>query len=762
MAVLTEERKLLLDKLYNLRSDDSIIITGLKTEISDLEKAKSTSEEEKKQEEENKEKYNNELAIFTNQADTFLNSFSEFDDSSFESLKDVGVDVPVGTLLAKLRDKMPTHKGEIDHQITTSLRAIAEKESEIDKLINELEDAESRLNTAEADQSKLNLLLNDILVLKNNSYNRDFVKSVLDAFKVFTEEEILVLEFLILFPENGLIEYDQNYPTEEHKNPFTVEENVEKNEQNDYSVEQNIINQPVEIVNDTPTAVQEPSETPVIEENEPTLEVAAPIVNDIPTIENMNVENEPTSQIENQVEEPIIPTPLATTADNIFNPDFTDFVQAPVEEYITPETPVSNDEEPNNNNDVEITRLELLGVEIDKIPEANKDEIIKKILETDEKIITQNLNLLKSLNVPASHLYDIKDGFMYLTDSELSRKIDILKSRQISDDTITNELLNWNFTESYQTFAERIEALETTEEKITDQNIGKLKSDIVSYYVKILKLSEQGIELEDKEIRNNEAVLMNSPYVTTDADILKNHSIKLVRKNGKFALETFWKTPTELTSAIETLYEADLSKLIETNPEILGKNPISLLRRIKYCQEQNIPIVDENNQYYKYIYDELEFQKAFGNAVLPNLISTKEQIPNVIGNSDYIKILIDYLDAYYQSPQLEKIDFENSELLNEYNKIITSLPTTLKAQIINENIYNVSGTLISKSKLERNIAVLVDMLSKQNQAIDGLEREIILTAAMYNLHVTTENLDKIASSCLGFNKTSKRMGGLAA
>lgn len=775
MVGLTEERELLLDKLYNLRSDESIIITGIKAEIETLEQSKKVTEEEKRQEEKNKEDFNVELATFTNQADIFLNKFSEFDNSSFESLKDVGVDVPVGTLLAKLRDAMPNHKGEIDSKISSAIRTINEKEAEINRLISELESAQDRLSSAEATKGKINLLLNDILVLNNNSYNRDFVKSVLDDFKVFTEEEMLVLEFLILFPENGLIEYDRTYANKEHKNPFITEIEV-KEEQPIAEVTPETVTEEVQ----NETQIEESSIEPVIAEVEVESEVEVnnvPLEEPIsseeeniiapsePTVEETPIEEEVVADVKVENVDPIIPVPVSPISDNIFSPDFNSFVTAPDEPSTAIEEMINNNfqEQTTSQTSQVEENLKSLGVEIEKINSVDKEQVLKLLSTTDEKVISKNLNILKGLNIPSTHIYAIKDGFMYLTDSELSRKIDILKSRKISDEAITNEILNWNFTESYQTFAERIEALETTEEKLTDQNIGKLKSDIINYYSKILNLSEQGIELDDKEIRNNEAVLMNSPYVIADSEILKNHSIKLVRKNGKFALETFWKTPAELTASIETMVEADLSKLIETNPEILAKNTQSLLRRIKYCQENNISVMDDNNQYYKYIYDELEFQKSFGAVKLPTLNNNNEQIPNIIGNSDYVKILVDYLDSYYNNiTEFKEINFENNELLAEFNKIISGLPSTLKAQIVDDEVYNVSGTLISKSKAERNIAILVDMLSKQNQVIDGLEREIILTATMYSLYTPVENLNKIAGNCLGFNETSKRIGGLAA
>ena len=155
----------------------------------------------------------------------------------------------------------------------------------------------------------------------------------------------------------------------------------------------------------------------------------------------------------------------------------------------------------------------------------------------------------------------------------------------------------------FEIMKDRIEALKTTGNELTEKNVGDLKADIIGFYKNILTLSDLGFELDDKEIRNYKVVLENSPYIALDAELLKNHLIKLVQKNGKYAMNVFWKSPKELALSIEALEEAGLSSLIDQNPEVLATNCENVIRRTNYCLQNNMPICenDDETDYCNYI-----------------------------------------------------------------------------------------------------------------------------------------------------------------
>lgn len=735
MADITSENVILLDKLYNLRGDDSIITTKIQEEIDNINNKINDTTNEKSNEVQNKLSLENQLDIFTTQASMFLENFSTYDNSSFEALKEVDIDIELGSILAKLRQSVPTHKEEIKNDIAASETRINDYTSNIEELNRELTKSKIELEDAEEVKTRLNNLLNDIILNSNDSYNRGYVKKVLDDLNVFSDEEKTSLEYLILFPESGLAEFDSTYSTRSHKNPFLTEE------------EPKLVKDEPEIIEKT---IEDKIEEP-IEENK---------------IEDNQVEEEKTYDIHELIEEPIKEETFTPIIEPIKEPEINIAIPTVEEES----TPIVEEKTPKDNYEELKKDLEKLNINYTKIKKEDYDNVMYLLSNTEQGVLALNAELLRTIEVPENVMYKYiaPYNYMYLADAELSKKISLIRSKGINDRKIKEELIRGNFTYSLSVMKDRIEALKTTGNELSEKNVGDLKADIIGFYKNILTLSDLGFELDDKEIRNYKVVLENSPYIALDAELLKNHLIKLVQKNGKYAMNVFWKSPKELALSIEELEEAGLSGLIEQNPEVLATNCDNVIRRTNYCLENNMPICenDDETDYCNYIVNPLDFYRTFENVSLPSIPSTKENndlIANLAPNKDYVNLLLESLNTYYQEPEnLHDIEFKDKELENTYKELTSRISSTLNCTSETDKVYEISNINISKTKLSRNLRVVLDALADKNQPVAGLENEIILTCALYNTKIPKEQLQTIAKNCLGNIKSFKELGGLAA
>ena len=211
MSKLTQEKIDVLDKLYNIKGEKSVVTAAIKTKIEKKEADIATTTTEKDSVIEQQVELEKELQLFIEQTDKFLATFGNFDNTSFSSFQSIGIDLAIGDALATLRQKAPGHEDNLEDRI----KSLKEKVQELSEKIASIEEKKNEfiatLNSAEEAKEKLNDLIEDILRNDNDAYPRKYVKDVLESLCYFSAEEITMLEFLILFKEEGLQEYDDGY-----------------------------------------------------------------------------------------------------------------------------------------------------------------------------------------------------------------------------------------------------------------------------------------------------------------------------------------------------------------------------------------------------------------------------------------------------------------------------------------------------------------------------------------------------------------------
>ena len=583
-------------------------------------------------------------------------------------------------------------------------------------------------------------------------------------FNLFEKNEIKELTKIIMFPDDGLFEYAKNYDKRlangeislDNQSSVTEENNIEEikpiedispseetEEENNESSTAEIYKEEITSSETTPD-VEEPS----VEDNQ---EEIINITNDDSTSEidlsslNNSSENEEPKELEEETEETTIDSE-PTTIIPIIEPD-----PEPVEESIE-------------------EFLEKIGLSIQKFTDYNEtpvSEIMAYLNQIDRTLIERNYEILRSLNVDEETIYKYFQNILYLADSDLNNKITILRAKGINDKIITQNLneLKSCFRLSYEEFQKRINAIETMDGSLTEENAYLLSYDVALYEENLSLLNDAGYDMSEEEKRNFCYVLSTSINTKEIIEILKNYLISITRKNGKYALGVLWQKPYNLLTGIDDLIEYNLENIIATNPEVLATNIDNIIRRVKYCEENGIPVSEEGAtvSYFDYILNQERFTKKFGQVELPTLANRHEinqilaEIISAKENREELHKLSEILKDYYASTKMySKIEL-NAEQEQELSSLLQKMTNNLKAELIGKNTYKLNNLYISKNKLERHLAIFLSHKEELNNQ-DNYENEILLMAALYNMRQDEGNLQKFVTETLGFNRNDANGG----
>ena len=767
MAQLSQNTIRLLDRLFNLKGEDNVIIKRIKDEISTTENEMTVTTQEKNNNEVQKNELQGKLTVFQNQSDSFKAVFEGIDDATFASLREIGIEFEISKMLSTIEEKAPDYIASLNDQINEYGKKIEDNEHKIEELTNNLENLHRNQATSEEDRLKLTSLLDQSLSsseIEREVLTVNFVKKILSLFDLFDENEIKELTKIIMFPDDGLFEYAKNYDKRlangeislDDQSSVTEENNIEEikpiedispseetEEENNESSTAEIYKEEITSSETTPD-VEEPS----VEDNQ---EEIINITNDDSTSEidlsslNNSSENEEPKELEEETEETTIDSE-PTTIIPIIEPD-PESVEESIEEF-----------------------LEKIGLSIQKFTDYNEtpvSEIMAYLNQIDRTLIERNYEILRSLNVDEETIYKYFQNILYLADSDLNNKITILRAKGINDKIITQNLneLKSCFRLSYEEFQKRINAIETMDGSLTEENAYLLSYDVALYEENLSLLNDAGYDMSEEEKRNFCYVLSTSINTKEIIEILKNYLISITRKNGKYALGVLWQKPYNLLTGIDDLIEYNLENIIATNPEVLATNIDNIIRRVKYCEENGIPVSEEGAtvSYFDYILNQERFTKKFGQVELPTLANRHEinqilaEIISAKENREELHKLSEILKDYYASTKMySKIEL-NAEQEQELSSLLQKMTNNLKAELIGKNTYKLNNLYISKNKLERHLAIFLSHKEELNNQ-DNYENEILLMAALYNMRQDEGNLQKFVTETLGFNRNDANGG----
>ncbi len=209
MTNLKQETRSLLDKLYNLKSEDSILVESIKKEYDST--VLKNDDLAKEQEFLNKKinRLINEEKVLVTEGESLIDALRNVSANNFNVvLEKLEINFNPSNLKNEVERGLPLAISKIQNEVKTSTVKLEDINNEIRNIEVKVDDLSIRKDEVVRDQTKLNEYLELSLNGQINA-TRDELTTLLAKFDL-TEEEQREAAKILMFPEDGLYEYDKN------------------------------------------------------------------------------------------------------------------------------------------------------------------------------------------------------------------------------------------------------------------------------------------------------------------------------------------------------------------------------------------------------------------------------------------------------------------------------------------------------------------------------------------------------------------------
>lgn len=210
MKNLNTEMRMLLDKLYNLRGEDSVILVSMAKEKDEAVKTKERTSKRTTELQEQIEKLTSEKEVLAKEGESFKNALETIRRDDFVNvLKELSIAFDPNELKKELDVKLPKTLEEFASEKDKAEKELVLVEDEMNKATTKIEELGIRKDEALSNQERLNKYF-ELALEGNINITRDEITSLLEKFN-FSEEEQREAAKLLMFPEDGLFEYESSY-----------------------------------------------------------------------------------------------------------------------------------------------------------------------------------------------------------------------------------------------------------------------------------------------------------------------------------------------------------------------------------------------------------------------------------------------------------------------------------------------------------------------------------------------------------------------
>ena len=285
MKTLSLETTKLLDKLYNLRGKDSVVLVEMDKQKEKAEKTLKRTTEEKGDLQDKIAKLETQYEELENQGEKLKEVLGGIDKNEFATVLDsLKINFDPEDLLAKVKENLPKTIDKVSNEQKNCEKELVAVEEEMNNAITTIQELGIRKDTAIANQDKLNEYF-DLALNGKINITRDSITSLLEQFD-FSEEEQREAAKILMFPEDSLFIYDSkiNNVDVAGKSISDVINEAKDAIIEDEKIEEEII-EPIEEVNIEESVVPEIKEEPVVEQA-----IFNPfVIEDIPVEENNEI-----------------------------------------------------------------------------------------------------------------------------------------------------------------------------------------------------------------------------------------------------------------------------------------------------------------------------------------------------------------------------------------------------------------------------------------------------------------------------------------
>lgn len=290
---ISNEAKALLDKLYNLRGEDSVILAKMNKERQEAIETGERTKNEKEVLLDKIDKLTKEEETLQEEGNKLTSLLSNINRDDFANVLDrLQIDFDPASINEKVNKMLPTTIEKVVAENKLASEELENVETEMNNAITKVEELGIRKDEALSNQAKLNEYFN--LALEGNiNITRDAITSLLEKFE-FNEDEQREAAKILMFPEDALYEYDGIYKSRDKANRKTITD-VLVEAKKESSVENKEIKETVPEVEaslETPSALEDIFDQVISENNIPEVK---------PKVEETPVLSEETSEMVTEV-----------------------------------------------------------------------------------------------------------------------------------------------------------------------------------------------------------------------------------------------------------------------------------------------------------------------------------------------------------------------------------------------------------------------------------------------------------------------------
>ena len=229
MKSSTIEVTKLLDKLYNLRGNDSVILKEMESAEEEAIRTKDRTTEEKGTLQNKIAELKEDSKNLSEQGKRLTQVLKEINKNDYEIVIDrLNIRFDPEALVKELETELPLKVEDVNNDIKTSEEALVKVEDEMSSAITTIEEIGIRRDAALDNQAKLNEYF-DLALNGNINITRESITSLLEQFG-FSEEETREAAKILMFPEDGLYDYDSKIKNSEKKSISEVMQEAKREE----------------------------------------------------------------------------------------------------------------------------------------------------------------------------------------------------------------------------------------------------------------------------------------------------------------------------------------------------------------------------------------------------------------------------------------------------------------------------------------------------------------------------------------------------
>lgn len=274
MKMLNAEMTSLLDKLYNLRGDDSVVLVSMDEERREAVETRDKTSALKAELQDKINVLTSEENVLAEEGAKLKAVLSAIKKDDFATvIEHLNIDFDPDDIRAKVEERLPETLEKVASEKKDAGEELVKVEDEMNQAITKIEELGIRRDEAISNQERLNKYF-ELALNSNINITRDEITSLLAKFD-FNEEEQREAAKILMFPEDGLFDYEDSYAkkeeTKKEVDEFAKEirEKVAEEERKDAEVIiEPVINEELTNLHNSQTEIS----IPVQEQKEPTKE----------------------------------------------------------------------------------------------------------------------------------------------------------------------------------------------------------------------------------------------------------------------------------------------------------------------------------------------------------------------------------------------------------------------------------------------------------------------------------------------------------